>query len=153
MKIEKSNYQGYVWRSNENAPHVYDGNKEFELEFVDGENPFVVEGFLCDGEKSISIKFADGRYIIKIYDLNALSQDKELYDERKSHFSDKKIWNCYFVTIGVPKKMIYAMAWRFCSLPKLFSWVSLKNRRKNYEFYSTISFCAAQRACFYTAFC
>jgi len=90
MKIEKSNYQGYVWRSNENAPHVYDGNKEFELEFVDGENPFVVEGFLCDGEKSISIKFADGRYIIKIYDLNALSQDKELYDERKSHFSDKK---------------------------------------------------------------
>lgn len=90
MKIEKSNYQGYTWYSNEKAPRVYNCDKEIELELEDGENPFVVEGFLCDGAKSISIKFVDGRYIIKTYDLNALSQDKELYDERELYFADNK---------------------------------------------------------------
>lgn len=29
-------------------------------------------------------------YIIKTYDLNALSQDKELYDERELYFADNK---------------------------------------------------------------
>lgn len=62
MKIEKSNYQGYTWYSNEKAPRVYNCDKEIELELEDGENPFVVEGFLCDGAKSISIKFVDGLY-------------------------------------------------------------------------------------------
>lgn len=90
MNIEKSKYQGYIWYSNENKPRVFDGKELFELELKDGENPFVVEGFLCDGKKSISIKFVDGRYIVNTYNLNALLQDKELYDERELRFADSK---------------------------------------------------------------
>jgi CRISPR type III-associated protein (TIGR04423 family) len=75
MNIEKSKYQGYIWYSNENKPRVFDGNELFELELKDGENPFVTEGFLCDGNMSISIKYIDGHYIVKQFNLAELPQD------------------------------------------------------------------------------
>lgn len=71
MKIVKSIYQGYLWYSDKSQPQIVD-NEEFELEKSDSDNPFVIEGQLCNGEKSISIKFVDGKYIVKEYDLKNL---------------------------------------------------------------------------------
>jgi len=71
MKIEKSKYQGYLWYSDNKEPQVLN-NEVFELEVADNANPFVIEGQLFDGQKSISIKYVDGKYIVNTYDLNTL---------------------------------------------------------------------------------
>ena len=68
MKIDKSTYQGYLWYSDEKEPRVFN-NEEFELDIANDENPFVVEGHLFDGINSISIKYVDGKYIVKTYEV------------------------------------------------------------------------------------
>ena len=70
MKIEKSKYQGYLWYSDKSTPQPIN-NEEFELEIADDENPFIIEGQLYDEnrKKSISIKYVDGKYLFKEYDM------------------------------------------------------------------------------------
>lgn len=66
--IKRTAYQGYLWYSDEQTPKVFD-NEEVELELDDTVNPFVVEGQLYDmnEDRSISIRFIDGKYIINTY--------------------------------------------------------------------------------------
>lgn len=90
MKIEKSKYEGYLWYSDKNEPDIIDNNTEFELEITDTKNPFIIEGQLYDGEKSISIKHVDGQYIVKEYDMSNL---KTLEKEPKSFKANRmKRW-------------------------------------------------------------
>lgn len=63
-KIEKSLYEGYLWYSDQKEPFVL-MKEEYEGILVDGENPFVVEGYLYDGVHSISIRYVDGHYCIQ----------------------------------------------------------------------------------------
>ena len=72
MKIEKSKYQGYLWYSDKKEPQVLN-NEVFELEIADSSNPFVMEGQLFDGQKSISIRYVDGKYLYKEYDMVKLN--------------------------------------------------------------------------------
>lgn len=74
MKIEKSKYQGYLWFSNAKEPHVIN-NEDLEIEKSEAENPFIIEGQLFDGKKSISIKYVDGKYIYKTYMLAELKDE------------------------------------------------------------------------------
>ena len=66
--IEKSKYQGYLWLSDEHAPKVYD-NEDVGFELDDTANPFVIEGQLYapTEDRSVSIKFIDGKYLINTY--------------------------------------------------------------------------------------
>ena len=66
--IKRTAYQGYLWYSDEQIPKVFD-NEEVELELDDTANPFIVEGQLYDmtEDRSISINFIDGKYIINTY--------------------------------------------------------------------------------------
>lgn len=68
--IEESAYQGYMWKSDEQTPEVYDCDRNIGFCLSDGENPFIAEGQLYDKatDVSISIKFIDGKYIINRYD-------------------------------------------------------------------------------------
>ncbi len=100
MKIEKSKYQGYIWYSNENTARVFDDDKEFDLNLVDGENPFVVEGFLFDGRKSISIKFVDGQYVVLQYDVANLPKDDTSVVKKTFQLNDKR-----------DKKMLFHQIW------------------------------------------
>lgn len=89
MKIEKSKYQGYLWYSDKKEPQVLN-NEVFELQIADDANPFVIEGQLYDGMKSISIKYVDGKYIVNTYDLNAL--DGEIQEQMfHSHRMEGKL--------------------------------------------------------------
>lgn len=76
MKIEKRKYQGYIWYSNANKPELLLGNEEWERELDELANPFIIEGQLWDdaSRTSISIKYVDGQYIVKSYQL------EEAYD-------------------------------------------------------------------------
>ncbi len=80
MTIERSNYSGYLWYSNQDVPQVYDGSESVGVELQDGENPFVAEGFLCDGQTSIAIKYIDGKYVCTKSILSDLPSD---YTETK----------------------------------------------------------------------
>lgn len=90
MKIEKSKYQGYIWYSNESKPAKVLNNEGFEIEIADDENPFIIEGQLYDGKVSISIKYVDGKYLYKEYDmvkLNGLEMTEQMF---YSHRMDGK---------------------------------------------------------------
>lgn len=62
--------QGYLWWSDQQKPEVFQ-NEKFERSFDENKNPFVVEGQLydVDNNMSYSIKFVDGKYLIKSFDV------------------------------------------------------------------------------------
>ena len=70
-QIEKSTYQGYLWYSDKDQPKVLN-NVDSEITLDETKNPFVIEGQLFDGKRSISIKYVDGKYIVKKYVLAEL---------------------------------------------------------------------------------
>jgi CRISPR type III-associated protein (TIGR04423 family) len=78
MKINKAIYEGYIWYSNEKEPEVID-NKDFEINIPDTQNPFIIEGQLFDrnNQKSYSIKFVDGEYLVTTYDLSKQGNNYE----------------------------------------------------------------------------
>lgn len=67
MIIERKNYQGYLWYSNEQGPIILDGRSEWGVEIDETANPFIIEGQLWDEESrtSVSIKYIDGKYFKK----------------------------------------------------------------------------------------
>lgn len=72
-QIEKSTYQGYLWYSDKDQPKVLN-NEDLEITLDKKINPFIIEGHLFDGKQSISIKYLDGKYIVKKYILDELSE-------------------------------------------------------------------------------
>ena len=91
MKIEKSKYQGYLWYSDNKEPQVLN-NEVFELEIADNANPFVIEGQLFDGQKSISIKYVDGKYYVNTYDLDDLDGVKQEQMFFSHRMADRKLY-------------------------------------------------------------
>jgi len=91
MKIEKSKYQGYLWYSDNKEPQVLN-NEVFELEIADNANPFVIEGQLFDGQKSISIKYVDGKYYVNTYDLDDLDGVKQEQMFFSHRMGDRKLY-------------------------------------------------------------
>lgn len=64
-------YEGYLWYSNEKTPRVLNGEPWSEAELDASKNPFIIEGQLYDKENliSYSIKYVDGQYFCKKYEL------------------------------------------------------------------------------------
>jgi CRISPR type III-associated protein (TIGR04423 family) len=120
MKIEKSTYEGYLWYSDAAEPVLYD-HKELDLAIDDNANPFIIEGQLydCDKMKSISIKFVDGQYILKSYDVNSLDFNREnvkvfhsnRMGERKLKFlqywEEKEDCLCEGMKLLTPSKQVF----------------------------------------------
>lgn len=98
-KIEKSNYTGYLWHSDKNEPEVF-YMTALEIEFDDNTNPFVIEGWLTDGNVSHYIKYVDGKHIVKSFDLTNLE---------KSYSSDEKTIVPSFKGF---KEIIFKQYWR-----------------------------------------
>ena len=85
IDIKLKNAQGYLWYSDQTEPRTFI-DKDIELHLDEKINPFIIEGqFYSDDEKkSISIKFIDGKYIVKTYDFNArrfIAPDSEVMTE------------------------------------------------------------------------
>lgn len=68
--IKINNCEGYLWWSNQQEPNVYQ-EEPIDICLEATQNPFVVEGQLYDKEekKSYSIKYVDGQYFIKKYEV------------------------------------------------------------------------------------
>ncbi len=79
IKIE--NCQGYIWKSDAPKPEKVYSNELCELTLDESENPFIVEGLLTDGKnKSVHIKYIDGKYLITNFEWGKLSNE---YTEQK----------------------------------------------------------------------
>ena len=70
-QIKEAKYEGYLWKSNQSFPIMLSPDKTESFTLTDGENPFYVEGLLWNQEegKSISIRYADGRYYMAEYEV------------------------------------------------------------------------------------
>ena len=86
MKIEKSIYDGYIWYSDKSNPKVFQ-DEEFEFDTDKIENPFIIEGQLYDDQKMISysIKFVDGKYICKKYEVESTDFNKKDVEIKTFH--------------------------------------------------------------------
>ncbi|MDR2475411.1 MAG: TIGR04423 family type III CRISPR-associated protein [Bacteroidales bacterium] len=74
MKIQFSKKcEGYIWYSDQPEPQII-GAEVYVLELDNNKNPFVVEGQIYSEseQKSVSIKYVDGKYIVKKYDLREI---------------------------------------------------------------------------------
>lgn len=80
--IERAYYQGYIWKSDKSDPEVIDC--EYECHLDERENPFIIEGQLYCAETgtSYSIKYVDGRYIAKKYNVSEDDFGKENVDKK-----------------------------------------------------------------------
>lgn len=67
----KGNYEGYIWKSNENQPQVFNGAEEVVITLDEQANPFVMEGQLFDGKESVSIRYADGKFFVNRVKIDA----------------------------------------------------------------------------------
>lgn len=120
-KIPAGNCQGYIWKSDVTEPQVWDGVFE-ELILTDGENPFVLEGQLFNTEtlKSYSIKYVDGQYLVKEYQVSADEQtdgceERVYYSNRMGDMKLKFIqrWreednsDCLNWPVLAPKELVF----------------------------------------------
>ena len=66
-------YDGYLWYSDQKTPEVFEQKAWDESMLDENVNPFVIEGQLYDSENlvSYSIKYVDGKYIIKKHQLKS----------------------------------------------------------------------------------
>lgn len=86
MKIEKSIYDGYIWYSDKSKPEIFQ-NQDFEFDADKIDNPFIIEGQLYDDQKKISysIKFVDGKYICKKYEVESTDFNKKDVEIKTFH--------------------------------------------------------------------
>lgn len=73
----EGSYEGYLWKSNADTPIVYPDAAPLSIELKDDSNPFIVEAQLYDraNNKSKSVKYIDGHYIIIDTDLSAIGSE------------------------------------------------------------------------------
>jgi CRISPR type III-associated protein (TIGR04423 family) len=66
-------YDGYLWYSDQKTPEVFEQKAWDESMLDENINPFVIEGQLYDSENlvSYSVKYVDGKHIIKKYQLKS----------------------------------------------------------------------------------
>jgi len=76
--IKKAKYQGWLWYSDQPKPEVIDD--EFELTLDETKNPFIIEGQLWDGSRSVSIRFVDGKYLFNEFTVEGNDNGNERYD-------------------------------------------------------------------------
>jgi len=85
-------YDGYLWWSDKTTPDVYKHEKL--PEWNNQTNPFIIEGQLINKSKSISwsIRFVDGDYLVKRYDLAEFEKnttDKKLKFIEKQYLANR----------------------------------------------------------------
>ena len=79
--IKKGTFEGYLWKSDQQEPEIYTKGQTLPVLILkDEENPFIIEGQLIGSvkdettgnivRKSISIKYVDGIYKVKEYDVD-----------------------------------------------------------------------------------
>lgn len=101
-------YEGYLWWSHATSPEVYQ-NQQLPEWPEEKSNPFIIEGQLYDksNKKSFSIRFVDGEYIIRKYDLEKM--ELEIQEKKCESIVKKYIPNRFPDNI---KKICFQEFWR-----------------------------------------
>ena len=80
IKYTSHRWTGYIWKSDAVEPQII-LDEEFDIEEIkDSDNPFVVEGELYDAgnDISLSIRYVDGRHLIKAFDFRKSETGTEM---------------------------------------------------------------------------
>ncbi len=102
-------YDGYYWMSDSNKPEVFE-NCSLPSILTDldaSKNPFIIEAQLYNkaDKKSYSLKYVDGRYILRNFDL--ASRGNGNISTNDSCFTRKQ----YFANRMPEKKLIFRQYW------------------------------------------
>ena len=84
----KGDYEGYLWESDKQIPHIFKGERTLkEWSFNNEANPFIIEGQLFDKNTghSISIKYVDGQYKIKEYYIKVSNDGNKFFVLKKDN--------------------------------------------------------------------
>jgi CRISPR type III-associated protein (TIGR04423 family) len=91
-------YDGYLWYSDQKTPEVFEQKAWDESMLDENVNPFVIEGQLYDSENlvSYSVKYVDGKYIIKKYqlkstDFNNVDVDIDILDFKAHRMGEGRV--------------------------------------------------------------
>lgn len=95
-------WDGYIWKSDSAEPKVLNA-EEFDFsEIDDNSNPFVIEGELYDSSNrlSLSIKYIDGKHIIKEFSPAEIGQNVQttqisLMPNRMPEISELHFWQIW----------------------------------------------------------
>lgn len=117
--MEKSNYIGYIWYSDSNEPVVYDGKEIVDIDLDVAKNRFIIEGQLYSSElsKSVSIKYIDGMYIERVFDItdedleNATLYESNRIDDKTLKFTQRWVEKtddyCNGMPVLVPAEIVF----------------------------------------------
>lgn len=83
-----TNCNGYIWKSDSDKPEII--TSEMTVECNNEEIPFIIEGQLFDGKTSYSIKYVDGAYWVKEYQVDLEDYNRKYVElkEFQSHRMD-----------------------------------------------------------------
>ena len=70
-ELDLTNFEGYIWASDQKNPQITTDLSDF----INSQNPFILEGNFYKDTVSISIKHVAGRYIITQYNLADLKKE------------------------------------------------------------------------------
>jgi CRISPR type III-associated protein (TIGR04423 family) len=89
-----SNYEGYLWLSDEQVPDDYQVGEVFSDDLESAAIPYVVEGWLYDTqtEKSYAIRYHKGEYIRTEYDLANAAERNRLQSYIAHDLDAPKYW-------------------------------------------------------------
>jgi len=89
--IPKGKYEGWLWKSDAREPEIITPDTEQVFSFDDNKNPFVIEGQLWDAQTrtSYSIRYVDGRHIVKKFDVEESDLDCNEHATKKSFIAHR----------------------------------------------------------------
>ena len=118
-RIQQTKCQGYLWFSDQSKPKVY-LDENIDLTLNENDNPFIVEGQLYspDTQESISIKYADGRYLVNRYSPAEIGRGIE-EGKIEQHIPNVKL--------GLKDKVLYfSRLWEECEEREYYGFKTLR---------------------------
>lgn len=91
LKNIKSDIEGYIWMSDARMPICVSDDIKNKINNITADtNPFIIEGQLKVGKTSYSIKWVDGGYVIRCFDLDLINTFPEFQRIKKVYKSNLK---------------------------------------------------------------
>lgn len=105
LSKEELKYTGYIWMSDKVTCKVFKNEDLDNILLPDKiDNPFIVEGFLCNDKWSYSIKFLNGKYHFSKFNLEELKGVKYERHEYVPSFKNGEVKKICFNEYWRPEK-------------------------------------------------
>ncbi|MFN3849599.1 MAG: TIGR04423 family type III CRISPR-associated protein [Spirosomataceae bacterium] len=104
MDIPKLTYSGYLWQSDKQSPAVFKNQTVDFSQYINQENPFIIEGLLWAENEEVSIQIKHThRYLINRICLKDISTEHELIEKKYHTHRIKGVKHLKFKQLWIPE--------------------------------------------------